>query len=84
MEERVIDSNPHKDTYDNEVILGSTTSKNFITKSYREIMNFNENGEPVTFLTNIFDLSTEDIIKIYKHRWEIEIFFKWFKLSYPF
>lgn len=79
MEERIIDSKPHKDTYDTEVILGSTTSKNLTTKSYREIMTFDENGEPVTFLTNIFDLSTEDIIKIYKHRWEIEIFFKWIK-----
>lgn len=79
MEERMIDSKPSKDTYDTEVILGSTTSKNLTTKSYREIMTFDENGEPLTFLTNIFDLSTEDIIKIYKHRWEIEIFFKWIK-----
>ncbi|WP_212905321.1 transposase, partial [Clostridium polyendosporum] len=34
---------------------------------------------PVTFITNIFNLSKEDIIAIYKNRWEIEVFFKWIK-----
>ncbi|KOA19328.1 transposase DDE domain protein [Clostridium homopropionicum DSM 5847] len=33
----------------------------------------------IYFITNIFDLSTEDIINIYKKRWEIELFFKWIK-----
>lgn len=79
MEERMLDSNPNKDLYDTEVILGSTPGGNLTFNSYREIMTFDEEGEPVTFLTNIFDLSTEDIVKIYKHRWEIEIFFKWIK-----
>ena len=79
MEDKLIHSNPLKDTYDTEVVLGSTPGGNLTFKSYREIMTFDENGEPVTFVTNILDLSTEDIIKIYKHRWEIEIFFKWIK-----
>lgn len=79
MEERIVTSNPNKDIYDTEVILGSTPSGNLTFNSYREIMIFDEDGEPVTFLTNIFDLPTEDIVKIYKHRWEIEIFFKWIK-----
>jgi len=79
MEEKIINSNPEKDIYDTEVTLGSTPGGTLTFKSYREIMTFDENGEPVTFITNIFDLSTEDIIKIYKHRWEIEIFFKWIK-----
>ena len=42
-------------------------------------MCFDENCEPITFITNIFDLSKEDIINIYKNRWEIELFFKWIK-----
>ena len=37
------------------------------------------NDEAITFVTNIFDLSKEDIINIYKKRWEIELFFKWIK-----
>lgn len=79
MEERILDSNPSKDIYDTEITLGSTPGGNLTFKNYREIMTFDENGETVTFITNIFDLSTEDIIKVYKHRWEIEIFFKWIK-----
>lgn len=79
MEEKIINSKPNKDIYDTEVIIGSTPGGNLTFNSYREIMIFDEAGEPITFLTNIFDLTTEDIIKIYKHRWEIEIFFKWIK-----
>ena len=79
MEERMISSDLSKDIYDTEVIMGTSYSKNLTTKSYREIMTFNEEGEPVTFITNIFDLPASDIIKIYKHRWEIELFFKWIK-----
>lgn len=79
MEEKIIHSNSDKDIYDTEVILGSTPGGNLTFNSYREIMTFDEDGEAVTFLTNIFDLSTEEILKIYKHRWEIEIFFKWIK-----
>lgn len=79
MEEKMLNSIPNKDIYDTEVILGSTPGGNLTFKSYREILAFDETGEPITFLTNIFDLTTDDIIKIYKHRWEIEIFFKWIK-----
>lgn len=79
MEERMLESCPSEDMYDTEVTLGSTPGGNLTFKNYREIMTFDKDGEEITFVTNIFDLPTEDIIKIYKHRWEIEIFFKWIK-----
>lgn len=31
------------------------------------------------FLTNSFDLDALDIARLYKHRWQIELFFKWIK-----
>lgn len=31
------------------------------------------------FLTNSFDLAALDIARLYKHRWQIELFFKWIK-----
>lgn len=31
------------------------------------------------FLTNNFDLDPLDIARLYKHRWQIELFFKWIK-----
>ena len=79
MEEKFLDSNIDKDIYDTEVVMGSTPGGNLTFNKYREIMCFDENCEPITFITNIFDLSKEDIINIYKNRWEIELFFKWIK-----
>ena len=79
MEEKFLDSNINKDIYDTEVIMGSTPVGNLTFNKYREIMCFYDNDEVITFITNIFDLSKEDIINIYKKRWEIELFFKWIK-----
>ena len=79
MEEKLRDSDLKKDIYDAEVTMGSTPGGNLTFKNYREIMTFNEKGDPITFITNIMDLTKEEIILLYKKRWEIELFFKWIK-----
>ena len=38
-----------------------------------------ETGEIIDFLTNNFELSALDIANIYRHRWDIEVFFRWIK-----
>lgn len=38
-----------------------------------------QTNEIVTFITNNFEISAEDIATIYRHRWDIESFFKWIK-----
>lgn len=38
-----------------------------------------ETGKRYEFLTNNFKLSAKTIAKIYKARWEVELFFKWIK-----
>lgn len=38
-----------------------------------------ETGDIYEFLTNLFHLSALTIARIYKARWEIELFFKWIK-----
>jgi len=38
-----------------------------------------ETGKHYVFLTNNFSLSANTIAKIYKSRWQIELFFKWIK-----
>jgi len=36
-------------------------------------------GEMITFVTNNFFFSAIEIALIYRHRWDIEVFFKWIK-----
>jgi hypothetical protein len=38
-----------------------------------------ESGKTLVFLTNNFTLSAETICKLYKARWQVELFFKWIK-----
>lgn len=38
-----------------------------------------ETNKVLVFLTNNFHLSAADVAQLYKHRWKIELFFKWIK-----
>jgi len=38
-----------------------------------------ENNRVLVFLTNDFELQAVQIAQLYKHRWKIELFFKWIK-----
>ena len=38
-----------------------------------------ENNRVLIFLSNNFGLSATEIAQLYKHRWKIELFFKWIK-----
>lgn len=38
-----------------------------------------ETGKTLIFLTNNFHLKATEIAQLYKHRWKIELFFKWIK-----
>lgn len=41
-------------------------------------------GKPITFVTNLAELSAEEITELYKRRWDIEIFFKFLKQELNF
>ncbi len=57
----------------------------WIRNSFRLIIaRLLKNNELVTFLTNIENLTAEEITDIYKRRWEIEIFFKFLKQELNF
>ncbi|MCK9268702.1 MAG: IS4 family transposase [Alkaliphilus sp.] len=50
------------------------------TKERYRIVNITDSkGKELIFVTNIFDLTSEEIAWLYKKRWEIELFFKWIK-----
>lgn len=66
--------------YDYLVTMGSDYSKNKTKYKYREILYFDsDSDEEFRLVTNIFDMPAEDIVSLYKKRWNIELFFKWIK-----
>ena len=38
-----------------------------------------QTGKVLIFLTNNFHLKAHEVAQLYKHRWKIELFFKWIK-----
>jgi hypothetical protein len=66
--------------YDYEITMGTDYSKNKTEHKYREILYFKDDSdEEFRLVTNIFDLTAEEIVSLYKMRWDIECFFKWIK-----
>jgi hypothetical protein len=43
-----------------------------------------EKKDPIYFISNIFDLSCEEIAQVYKMRWDIEVFFRFLKQELNF
>ena len=68
---------------DQQVCLFSSGTK-VIEHPFRLIQTKNEKGFGFWFMTNEFELSCEDIIQIYKHRWDIEVFFRFIKQELNF
>lgn len=38
-----------------------------------------ETSEEIVFITNNFEISSVEVSVLYRHRWDIEVFFKWIK-----
>lgn len=45
------------------------------------IVPYEENGEPKTLrlITNLLEVSAQTIVILYQYRWQVELFFRWFK-----
>ena len=79
-EEYLSTSTEIENVYDYLVTMGSNYSKNKTRHKYREILYFTKDSdEEFRLVTNIYDMPAEDIISLYKKRWDIELFFKWIK-----
>jgi hypothetical protein len=65
---------------DQTVVLTTSASRaNYPAKLRRVRFKDPETGKAYTFLTNDFTLPALTIVKLYKCRWQIELFFKWIK-----
>ena len=58
---------------------GYYTAKDYPSKLRRIKFYDRENNRMLIFLTNNFQLAATDVAQLYKHRWKIELFFKWIK-----
>jgi Domain of unknown function (DUF4372)/Transposase DDE domain len=61
------------------VMTYSESAKNYPSHLRRVKFFDKETNKRLEFLTNNFDLSALTIAKLYKQRWQVELFFKWIK-----
>ena len=60
-------------------VQGFYASQDYPDKLRRIKFYDEEHKRILVFLTNNFELEATEIAKLYKHRWKIELFFKWIK-----
>jgi len=66
--------------YDQTIRLnGHYAAKDYPDKIRRIKFYDEQTGKVLIFLTNNFHLAATEIAALYKHRWKIELFFKWIK-----
>jgi hypothetical protein len=66
--------------YDQTVMLNGYYAAKDYPEKIRRIKFYDQGtGKTLIFLTNNFDLAATDVAQLYKHRWKIELFFKWIK-----
>lgn len=66
---------------DEEVVIGRGPKR--MEHSVRRITVRGEDGQPFHLITNRFDLPAPVISRLYRHRWQIELFFRWLKHYFP-
>jgi len=60
-------------------LTGFYVSKKYPEKLRRIKYYDEETDNELEFLSNNFDLTSEEIARLYKYRWKVELFFKWIK-----
>ena len=66
--------------YDQAIMLNGYYAVKHYPEKMRRIKFYDQHtGKVLIFLTNNFDLTAAEVAQLYKHRWKIELFFKWIK-----
>lgn len=61
------------------MLNGYYSAKDYPEKMRRIKFSDAETGKVLVFLTNNFHIDATEVAQLYKHRWKIELFFKWIK-----
>jgi len=62
------------------IVLNGYKSKKLYPDQLRLVEYYDAEKEAkLVFLTNNFEVSALEIARLYRHRWQIEVFFKWIK-----
>ena len=70
---------------DQKVNLGKPNSRKYLEEEFRIIVTYNEKtNKKDLILTNVFNKTPQEIISIYKKRWDIEVFFRFLKQELNF
>lgn len=70
---------------DSEIRISSPRAKRLAGRTLRLVqIHSPERNDPVLLVTNRRDLSAEMIGVLYRHRWQIELFFRWLKCTANF
>jgi hypothetical protein len=65
---------------DETIILGSPNNRaGAVLPDMRLVTSRNPRGEVQRFVTDRFDLSAVEVVRLYRKRWQIELFFRWLK-----
>ncbi len=65
---------------DKTIKLNGYKSKKLYPENFRLVEYYDqEKALLLVFLTNNFDISALEVARLYKNRWQIEVFFKWIK-----
>ena len=60
--------------------LATSKSKRLYPEPIRAVCYHDEDtGNDIVFITNNFEISALEVANLYRHRWDIEVFFKWVK-----
>jgi hypothetical protein len=65
--------------YDQTIILAGVTAPSFYPERLRRVGVLDPENPNLSLLTNHFGLPASTIGALYKHRWKIELFFRWIK-----
>ena len=67
-------------TGDFTIRLTQANTRSLYPEPIRAVCYYDEETEDeIVFISNNFDISALEVANLYRHRWDIEVFFKWIK-----